>query len=145
MSDYSISYPSGTIRLTATGEIIPQDDSKPSYQTYWAWVLAGGVLDQLTDPPVLYPRITVTAFQMMRALILYGLDEQIDLAVYNSGDKLLIAAYRFSNQWCSDCPALLNNLGVLGLNEAAAYELFQAAQAMPGLTDETASQSVPEL
>jgi hypothetical protein len=145
MADYSISSPSGTIRLTATGEIVPQDDTTLAFQTYWAWVLAGGTPDQLTDPPVQYPRITVTAFQMLQVLINQGLDEQVEYAVMNSGDKLLTAAYRFANVWASDCAPLQANLYQISMDEAGAYALFQAAAGMPVLADETAMQATAVL
>jgi hypothetical protein len=145
MADYSISSPSGIIRLTATGEVIPQDDTKPAYQTYWAWVMAGGVPDQLADPPPQYPRITVTAYQMLQVLIAQALDEQIESAIQYSGDKLLMAAYRFANVWNSDCAVLMNNLGTLNLTAQDAYDLFVAASALPALADESAMQAVAVL
>lgn len=127
---YTISYPSGTLRLD--GVIIEQNDSKPEYVTYALWLAAGNGPTEIADQETALPRqhITVTAWQLRQMLITQGMYEQVKSAVAASGDEMMMTGFEYAAEIHSDSPLLLAILPALGLDEDAMYALFGQAKAL---------------
>jgi len=127
---YTISYPSGTLRLD--GVVIEQNDSKPEYVTYALWLAAGNGPTEIADQEVSASRqhITVTAWQLRKALIANGMHEQVKQAVAGSGDELMMTGWEYATEFESDHPMLLQMLPALGMDEDAMYTLFEQAKAL---------------
>lgn len=127
---YTISYPSGTIRLD--GVIVEQDDSKPAYATYALWLAAGNgptaIADQEENPA--RQHITVTAWQLRKALIAQGMYEQVQATVQASGDLSMITGWEYATEFESDHPMLLAMLPALAMDEDSMYILFEQAKAL---------------
>ena len=127
---YTISYPSGTVRNE--GVIVPQDVTNPANIVYAAWLSAGNgplaISDQEPEPT--RQHITVSAWQLRKALIANGMHEQVKQAVAGSGDDLLITGWEYAAEFESDHPMLLAMLPALGMNEDAMYALFEQAKAL---------------
>lgn len=127
---YTMSVPSGTLRLD--GVIIEQDDSKQPYVIYALWLAAGNGPMEIPDqelPPV-RPHITVSSWQLRKALIAQGLYEQVQTAVQSSGDLMAVTGWEYATEFESDHPMLLQMLPALGMNEDAMYALFEQAKAL---------------
>lgn len=125
---YTRSIPSGTIRLGDT--IIPQDDREQLYRDYVAWLMLGNGPAEIPDPVDPYPRIAVPLHHLILALVNNGQDEVLESAVLNSGNRRLIAGYRFANMVYSDCDLVASARDLTGWSEAQAYEYFQQAVGM---------------
>lgn len=127
---YTISTPSGTIRND--GVIVPQDDSKPEYLAYVAFLQLGGTPVQIADQeePPARQHITVTARQMRKALISQGIHDQVNATVQGSGDPMLIADWEYATEFESDHPTILAMLPALGMNLEQMYALFETAKTM---------------
>lgn len=128
MAVYLQYLPSG--RMFKDGVEFPLSYADPVFQEYIAWQMAGNGPETQPDPIDPTPRITVTAWQMMQVLLQNNMDEAVETAVMGSGDRTLIAGYRFANEWNSDCPVLVGNLALFGLSEAQCYDLFVQAAAI---------------
>lgn len=129
MAVYLQYLPSG--RMFKDGVEFSTRSSDPVYQEYVVWLTAGNGPIFEPDPIDPTPRITVTAWQMMQVLLQNSMDEAVEAAVMTSGDRALMAGYRFANEWNSDCPLLVGNLPLFGLSEAQAYDLFVQAAMLP--------------
>lgn len=127
---YTISYPSGTLRKD--GVVVEQNDSKPDYIAYALWLAAGNGPTQIADQESAPVRqhITVSAWQLRKALIANGLHEQVKQAVAASGDDLMITGWEYAAEFESDHPMLLQMLPALGMDENAMYTLFEQAKAL---------------
>lgn len=124
---YTISYPSGTLRNE--GVVIEQNDNLQPYRDYVAWLHAGNGPTPIADqefPPV-RQHITISPWQLRKALNAQGLRQTVEDFVTNSGDKDLQDAYEFATEWQSDNPLLLSKLGNIGMTEDAMYALFELA------------------
>lgn len=124
---YTISYPSGTIRLN--GEIIEQDDSKPAYQAYALWLSQENGPEVLQDPP---PKrvIEVSSWQIRAALSATGLRSAVETAVQNSTNQSLKDGWEYSTSFSSDHPLTLGLGAELDQDETAMYNLFLLAESL---------------
>lgn len=127
---YTISTPSGEIRND--GVLVPQDDTKPAYQAYVAFLQLGGAPVQIADQEVPAPRqhITVTAWQLRKALIANGMYQTVNDAVASAGDVNLSVAWEYATEFESDHPLLTAMLPALSMNEDQMYSLFEQAKTL---------------
>lgn len=127
---YTISIPSGTIRLD--GIAIPQDDSKPQYIAYALWLAAGNgpveIADQEQDAP--RQHITVSAWQIRKALNQLGLRENVESTVSASGDITAQDGWMYATEWESDHPIIASMLPLLGMTEDQMYDIFTLASTL---------------
>lgn len=124
---YTISTPSGVFRKD--GVVFPQDDRDPEWVAYALWLAAGNGPTEIADQeaPAARPHITISPWQLRKALNAQGLRQAVEDFVTNSGDADLQDAYKFATEWQSDNPLLLSKLGALGMTEDQMYALFELA------------------
>lgn len=126
---YTLSQPSYTFRKD--GVIFPQDDRDPVWQEYEVWLRADPthgpteIADEEKAPT--RQHITVSAWQLRKALIAQNLDEQVESVVMSSGDKVMIAGWLHAAEFESDHPLILAMLPALGMTEDQMYSLFELA------------------
>lgn len=127
---YTMSTPSGTLRKD--GVVIESDDSKPAYREYVQWLTAGHGPTEIADqaPEPTRQHITVTAWQLRKALISMGMHEQVKQAVAASGDDMVMTGWEYATEFESDHPMLLNMLPLLGMDEDQMYSLFELAKSL---------------
>jgi hypothetical protein len=125
---YAIAYPSGTI--SNDGVVIPQDDRTPEYQAYAAWLAQGNGPEQMADATPALPRITVSAWQIRKALNKTDLRDAVEAAVAASGNLELQDGWRHSPEFYSDNPLTLGMGAALGKSSAEMYALFQFAESL---------------
>lgn len=124
---YTISYPSGTIRLD--GLVVPQDDSKPEYQAYAAWLALGNGPDVLADESTARRVIQINAWQIRTALNMLGLRDSVEAAVA-AGDQTLKDGWNHSPTFSSNHPLTLGMGQALGQSEDAMYALFELGESL---------------
>jgi hypothetical protein len=121
---FSISYPSGTIRQN--GEMI--EPGSPEFDAYVAFLQAEGTPEPLQDPPEVYPRIEVSAWQLVQALAEKGWLQQVEDAVAASTDLLVKYGWTRAPVFWSD-HALSIGLGAsIGKTRAELQGLFELAK-----------------
>lgn len=126
---YTISTPSGTIR--SDGVVVPDDDSKPEYLAYVAFLQQGGAPVQIADQvnPASKPHVTCTPWQFRKALNARGLREQVD-ALVASLDQDSRDGYEYATSWDSDHPLLITNLPTLGWTADDLHEFIGFASTL---------------
>lgn len=122
---YTISQPSGTVRKD--GVIIVQDDRFLEYREFVAWLALGNGPTEIADQEVVEPRqhITLSPWQLRKALNQSGLRQNVEDMVAGSGDIDLQDAWQFATEWQSDHPLLLSKLPALGMTEDQMYSVFE--------------------
>lgn len=124
---YTISKPSGTIRKD--GVIITQDDRTPEYQAYSEWLQKGNGPEVIQDAEDA-PRITVSAWQIRKALNVMGLRAAVEAAVAGSGDIELQDGWQYAVAFESD-HALIASMGAaLGKSPEEMLALFRLAEGL---------------
>lgn len=124
---YTISYPSGTIRLNDV--VIEQNDSLPGYQAYAAWLAQGNGPQAIQDTETPRRVIQINAWQIRTALNIMGLRDAVEAAVA-AGDQTLKDGWHHSPTFSSDHPLTLDMGGELGQNEDAMYALFELGETL---------------
>lgn len=123
---YTISYPSGTIRLDG---VVVEPDS-PAWQGYRQFLQGGGGPEPAADPQAQFPRIEVSAWQIRKALNATGLRDAVEQAVAASASIELKDGWNYAPTFFSD-NALTIALGAgLGKTPADMYALFQLASSL---------------
>lgn len=125
---YTISYPSGALRLD--GVLIPQNDSLPEYKAYVVWLRADNGPTVLTDTEPPQPRIEVSAWQIRKALNVMSLRQAVEDAVAASGSITIQDGWYHSPTFWSDQPLTLQMGAALGKSESDMYALFQLAKGL---------------
>jgi hypothetical protein len=125
---YTISYPSGTLRLD--GVVIEQNDNLPRYKAYAAWLAQGNGPVVLADVETPRPVIQINAWQIRTALGIVGLRAGVEAAVAGSGDQVLIDGWEHSPTFSSNHPLTLGMGAAMGQDENAMYDLFTLGQGL---------------
>lgn len=122
---YTLSLPSGTFRKD--GVVFQQDDNDPQWVIYALWLAAGNGPTEIADQEVVVARqhITLSPWQLRKALNAQGMRQAVEDMVANSGDINLQDAWQFATEWQSDHPLLLSNLPALGMTEDQMYSVFE--------------------
>lgn len=126
---YTISTPSGTIRND--GVVVIQDDTKPEYQAYVAFLQMGGTPQQIADQvdPPAKPHVSCTPWQLRKALNARGLREQVD-ALVTSLDQDARDGFEYATSWESDNPLLLAAIPALGWSVDDLHDLITFASSL---------------
>lgn len=130
VAKYTISYPSSTIR--EDGVVVPNDDSTPAFQRYFAFLQAGGAPTQIADQemPEVREHLTATPFKIRAALNQAGLRQQIEDYVASCNDQAVKDAWEYSTEWASDSPLILGAISALGMTEDQVRDLFVLAKSL---------------
>jgi hypothetical protein len=119
MTQWSISYPSGTIYKDG---VVQADLSE-----YVQFLQGGGTPAPLQDAPP-RRRIVVTAWQLVQELIAQDLYDRVDMAVAASGNKTVQAGWSRAPFFFSDEAMTLQIGATLGKTEDQMYALFESAE-----------------
>lgn len=125
---YTISYPSGTIRLN--GVVVAQDDRFQPYRDYVAWLAQGNGPAVIEDAEPLRPVIEVSAWQIRKALNHAGLRKSVEDQVQSSADADLQDAWDYAASFVSDHPFAIGMGAALGKSPDEMYALFELASAL---------------
>jgi hypothetical protein len=115
--------------LKQEGVPIPLDDSTPEYQAYVNW-LADGNGPTLVDDDPEYPRITVTAWQLIQALKQTNLLAAVDNAANSSSDILVRMGWQRAPYFYSDEVFVLEIANDMGVPRDTLQELFKLASSL---------------
>lgn len=124
---YTISIPSGIIHKD--GIMILADDSTSEYLEYVDFLKGGGSPEQRSDP-VEQEVITVSAWQIRKALNSWGLRDSVEVIIAHSGNRDIIDGWQYAIEFSSDHPLIINMLPNLGITETEMYDLFNQARTM---------------
>lgn len=114
--------------LWKDGVEIVQDDRYKEYRDYVQWLKQGNGPEEVPDPEPVRPRITVSAWQIRKALNQAGLRQAVEDAVAASNNIELKDGWYHSPQFFSDNPLTLGMGASLGKDTEAMYALFQLAE-----------------
>lgn len=124
---YTLSYPSGRVVNTETNtEVLPG----PDMDAYVAWLEQGNGPTPLQDPVDPFPRITVSAWQIRKALNQTGQRSAVESAVSGSGNIDLQDGWLHATEFESDHPMMAAMQGALGMTAAQMYAVFQLAETL---------------
>lgn len=121
---YTISYPSGTIRKEGI-EVL----SGPDMDAYVDWLRAGNGPTPLQDP-VLPRQITVSAYQLRKALNRLGLRDQVEAAVSSSADREIQDGWEYAAEFQSDHVFVIAMAASLGMSSEEMRSLFELAESL---------------
>lgn len=117
---FSVSQPSGTI--------CKDGDAVADFSEYEAFLRAGGTPEQLQDERDPFPRIEVTAWQLIQALAEKGWLQDVEAAVAASNNPLVKYGWQRAPTFWSD-HALSLALGAgIGKTRAEMHQLFELAK-----------------
>lgn len=127
---YTLSLPSGTFRKD--GVTFPQDDNNTEWVAYALWLAAGNGPVQIADQemPESRPHITVSAWQIRKALNQTGLRQSVEDAVAASGNIELQDGWLHSPTFDSDNLLTVSMAQGLGKSPDEMYALFQLAKTL---------------
>lgn len=120
---YTISYPSGTIRLDGA-EVL----TGPAMDEYVDWLRQGNGPQVIEETDM--RRIIVSAWQIRKALNQSGMRGQVETAVDASGNQDIIDGWRHATEFQSDNALVLGMRTALGMTESEMYAIFQLAEAL---------------
>lgn len=127
MSEYQLTS-SDTVLRTKDGACIPNDPANRDRAEYSAWLKAGGVPDPYVPPAP--PQITsVTPRQARLVLYIYGLLDQVEVAVNAAGGTTKIT-WDYATVITRDDPLISQLAQVLKLSDAQIDEMFTLASTL---------------
>lgn len=113
--------------LRCDGVVIPNDDSTPEYQEYVAWLRNGNGPQLVEGAEPVYPRIEVTAWQLVQALAARGWLQQVEDVVARSDDPLVRYGWQRAPEFFSDQPLTIGLAAELNKSRAELQALFELA------------------
>lgn len=124
---YTLDPTTGTLRKD--GVVIPNDDSTLEYQAYVAWLAQGNGPSMIHGEPA-YPRIEVSAWQLVQALDRKGLLEKVDSIAESHPSPLVRIGWKKAPTFWSDQPLTLGLAPLIPLTRAEMQAVFELADTL---------------
>lgn len=107
---------------------VPEAEGNRHYQAVQEWIADGNTPEPADTVPE--PIISVSPWQIRKALNQQGLRQQVEDAVANSGDNDLIDGWKYATSFVQDDPLVQAMAQALSLADDELKSLFELAQSL---------------